>query len=124
MNYFPDDELRCKCCGKNLIDKEFLNKLNAMRAFLDFSFPISSGYRCPNHNNEVSHSGYDGPHTTGRAVDIQCSHKKAFEIITNAKNFGFTGIGINQKGAIKNRFIHLDDLVERGNRPRPHIWSY
>lgn len=36
--------------------------------------------------------------------------------------YGFTGIGINQKGG--NRFIHLDDCGPTTGRPRPTMWSY
>lgn len=121
-NYFSDAELGCSCCGKNLVDQEFLSKLNALRAFLDFPFNVTSGYRCPDHNENVSSTGRNGPHTTGRAVDIFCSHKQAFDIVTNARNFGFTGIGVKQRG--EGRFIHLDTLSETPNRPRPHVWSY
>lgn len=124
MKYFTDKELACKCCGKQLMQPDFMRKVEALRAELGFPFKVTSAYRCPDHNDEVSHTGRNGPHTSGRAIDIQCSHGKAFEIVTNARNFGFTGIGTSQRGAWKNRFIHLDDLEARDNRPRPHIWGY
>lgn len=120
--YFKPHELECSCCGKNLMQDEFMDRLDALRALLDFPFKLSSAYRCPDHNSTVSKTGRNGPHTTGRAVDILCSHEQAFDIITNARNFGFTGIGVKQKG--EGRFIHLDDLEHRANRPRPHVWSY
>lgn len=123
MKYFTHNELMCKCgCNKQLMSSEFVSKLEEMREALRFPFIVNSAYRCPEHNSNVSHTGRDGPHTSGRAIDIKCSHKQAFEIMSNAKRFGFTGVGIAQKGA--NRFIHLDDLTEKAGRPRPHVWGY
>ena len=119
MNYFSDDELKCKCCGENKFNPDTLARLNRLRHGLGFALPAASGYRCRNYNKE---KGYTQTHATGQAVDIRCSHKQAFEILKWAANFGFTGIGINQKG--NSRFIHLDDLPEANHRPRPHVWSY
>ena len=119
INYFTDEELSCKCCNENKFNPRTIDRLNALRDFCGFPFVISSAYRCEAYNKL---KGYTQTHATGQAVDIATSHKKAYDIITNAEQFGFTGIGINQKG--KGRFIHLDDLTELSNRPRPHIWSY
>lgn len=122
MKYFTNEELECSCCGKNLMQSDFMEKVEEMREALGFPFIVSSAYRCPDHNSVVSKTGRNGPHTSGRAIDIRCSHERAFEIISNAKRFGFTGVGVKQKG--EGRFIHLDDLTERSNRPRPTTWSY
>lgn len=100
---------------------DFMAKLVALRVFLDFPFPLSSAFRCPEHNNRVSSTGFDGPHTTGRSVDIAVSGNQAYEILANAPRFGFTGIGVHQRGG--NRFIHLDDL-QAPDFPRPWVWSY
>jgi hypothetical protein len=78
--------------------------------------------RCPEHNAKVSSTGYAGPHTTGRAIDIGVSHGRALELVRMALTSGFTGIGINQKG--NARFIHLDDIPDGEGQPRPTIWSY
>lgn len=120
MNYFTEKELRCRHCGENHIEPSFLEKLNRMRHEAGFPFPVSSAYRCPAHNMNVSSTGPNGPHTTGRAIDIKVSGERAFWIISNAARFGFTGIGVNQKGDYSGRFIHLDDLEEG----RPWVWSY
>jgi len=99
-----------------------MRKVIEMRKFLGFPFFVSSGYRCPDYNDIVSTTGRNGPHTTGRAIDILCDYEQAFLILSNAKRFGFTGVGVKQKGV--NRFIHLDDLTGSVNRPRPTVWSY
>jgi hypothetical protein len=35
-----------------------------------------------------------------------------------------TGIGVAQRGPHDKRFIHLDDLKNSEQNPRPWIWSY
>ncbi len=96
-------------------------RLQALRTKLEFPFPITSAYRCANHPIERQKK-MPGAHYTGRAVDIAVSHEKAYHLVQEALQAGFTGIGVKQKGAI--RFIHLDDLEDSPSRPRPHIWSY
>jgi len=118
-NYFTEKELSCPCCGVNGFNPITLKKFNALRRFLDFSMPMNSGYRCRAYNTL---KGYTQTHATGQAGDIACTHKQAVLINIHHSVFGFTGIGIQQKG--NGRFVHLDDLDEAPGRPRPHIWSY
>ena len=94
-------------------------KINAMRRELGFPFIVTSAYRCPEYNAQISSTGGDGPHTTGRAIDIAVSRKKAYKLLESAFDHGMTGIGVSQKGQV--RFIHLDDLY---NEYRPNVWSY
>ena len=61
-------------------------------------------------------------HATGLAVDILCRGTEAYKIITNACDYGFTGIGVSQKG--DNRFIHLDIATHADGKQRPTVWSY
>jgi len=123
--HFTVDELRCKCgCGKADMDPHFMNKLHAIRKTLDFPLPVSSGFRCSDYNQRVSKTGANGPHTTGRAVDIAISGKEAFFLVQYAANFHMQGIGVKQSGPNEQRFIHLDDLLEKDGFPRPRIWSY
>lgn len=120
--FFSDDELRCKCRKCNgQMNPTFMAKLVQLRSELGQPMHLSSAYRCPEYNALVSHTGTDGPHTTGRAVDIQCYGNLAYSIISFAEKYGITGIGISQKGDRKSRFIHIDDL--EGNT-RPWVWSY
>lgn len=122
IKHFTPLEFACKHCGDRGIDLAFVAKLDALRARLGFPMPVTSGYRCPIHNQAVSSTGPNGPHTTGQAADIGISGARARALVAAAIIDGFTGIGINQKGA--GRFIHLDTLAEPNHRPRPHIWSY
>ena len=100
------------------MDASFIDMLDDLREKLGFPFIITSGYRCPKHNKEVSNTGEAGPHTTGRAADISASGAHALDIIVHGYRSGFKGIGAKQKG--QGRFIHLDDIP----RPYPTFWSY
>lgn len=121
---FSIKELECKGSGELIVVPAFMDKLQALRDAFGKPIIITSGYRCPEYNNEVSGTGKDGPHTTGRAVDIDVRGLDALQIIFLAKRLEFTGFGVSQKG--DHRFIHIDDLTnEMGvTGPRPWIWSY
>lgn len=123
-SFFSDTELACKCgsCDGKMNDA-FMRKVVRLRTELDFPFAVSSAYRCPDYNDMVSSTGFDGPHTTGRAIDIRVSGKRAMRLLEAAIKAGFTGIGVSQKGAHGSRFIHLDDLDPK-THPRPALWSY
>lgn len=122
MRYFTESEFACKHCGEIKMGQAFLAMVDELRHRCGFPLVISSGYRCPEHNQRVSTTGPNGPHTTGRAVDIAVSRHRAHDVLRHAMAMGFTGIGVNQKGA--SRFIHLDMLREPEHAPRPSVWSY
>lgn len=119
---FSEDEFRCRHCGRADMDPAFLERLQTIRTIVNEPLIVSSGYRSPEHNDRVSSTGRDGPHTTGRAVDLAVSHGLAHKVIAAALATGITGLGVNQKG--RGRFLHLDDLPEAPGRPRPTVWSY
>lgn len=120
--HFKKSELACRCgCGR-LPSYVFMEKVERLRDRLGFPLVVTSGFRCPEHNNRVSRTGLSGPHTTGRAIDLGVSHAHALEVVRMALSMGFTGIGIKQHGT--GRFIHLDDLPNAEGQPRPHLWSY
>ncbi len=114
--------LQCPHCKGREIEGHFLMRLDQLRDAVGFPLRVSSGYRCPAHNAKGSSTGPDGPHTTGRAVDLAVSHWQAHRVVAEALKLGFTGIGVKQHGP--GRFIHLDDLPADVGRPRPTIWSY
>src|SRR5690625_2478038 len=95
---------------------------------------VISGDSAPldSHANLLVSQGFIVPHrpayryehlgpTTGRAVDIAVRGERAYWIVANANRYGFTGVGVSQKGG--SRFIHLDDL-SAPDYPRPSVWSY
>ena len=122
--HFSKAELACKCCGKADMEENFMERLEKLRGQYGKGMILSSAYRCSRHNNEVSKTGDDGPHTTGQAIDVLISGSNAHILLCLASKLGFTGIGVKQKGPHYQRFLHLDDLPRDEGRPRPWIWSY
>lgn len=123
MNYFSEDELRCKCgCEEYYFDEAVLDTLNSIRRDCGFPLPVSSGYRCPDHPIEAAKEASGRPigaHCTGKAVDIGVERERAHRLIESALAHGCPRIGVNQRGG--GRFIHLDwDYT----RPHPTVWSY
>ena len=123
--YFKADELACKCaypiCQRHGMNPAFMQHLIALRERLNFPFVIASGYRCPNHNADVSSTGATGPHTTGKAADIRIDGAAARILLDAAIQRRFEGIGIQQQGVRGRRFIHLD-MWERPEGPV--VWSH
>lgn len=129
MTYFLPSEFFCRCCGVERMNDAFVKKLDRLREACGFPLIITSGYRCPSYNDKIATTGRDGPHTTGRAVDIAATGDKALALLAAALNLNepdglrsFTGFGLKQKGVA--RFVHLDDLSYSIKRPRPWIWTY
>ncbi len=122
---FTYEEFGCKCgCGTNEMESMFIDDLQAVRTRCMFPFIVTSGYRCENHPIEKSKNA-PGPHNTGFAVDIAVSGKHALLVVAVAiEEAVWTGFGINQKGDMDKRIIHLDQCEEGPNRPRPWLWTY
>jgi len=119
--HFSDNELKCKHCGVLFMDEAFMNKLELLRTAYDRPMIITSGYRCPSYNDQIASTGREGPHTTGRAVDIRVSGADALKVVDWALRLGFTGVGLKQHGDHSGRYVHLDDLE---GPSRPCIWTY
>lgn len=120
--YFSIQEFTCHESGECLMDANFMQMLFQLRAEFAKPMKISSGYRSPAHNMQVSETGASGPHTHGKAADISIRGKDALMLIGLAIQHGFMGIGISQKG--DGRFVHLDLMTEAEGFPRPTCWTY
>ena len=115
---FNIDEFKCKCgCGHVSIHSDLLDLLQTARNTIG-AITISSAYRCPEHNDNVSSTGLSGPHTTSKAVDIHVSNsqhrKQLIDYFTNK----VTGLGIAKT------FIHIDILSPEELSHRPNCWLY
>lgn len=125
---FKPEEMACKCgqCGPEsglLVEPDSMDKLQAMRTGLGVPFYIISGYRCSNHPEERSKANStSGAHPNGQGFDVRAAGAFALTIVEQARDYGFTGVGVNQKG--KSRSVHLDDLPGSKAQPRPWLWSY
>jgi len=125
--HYPDfsaSEFVCRCgCGQGAdqMRAALLDKLQEIRTRLGRPLTITSGYRCPDHNQAVSQSGRDGPHTLGVAADVAVAGKDAWTVLALATQLGVPRIGVAQKGDHASSFLHLDVL----DTPiAPWIWSY
>ena len=126
---FTTNDMHCQCnygCGQNEMDDEFMRMLQELRDQAGFAFRISSARRCELHNSDISsHHLKIGIHTFGKAVDVLTGHistTKVLELIKQAQNIGFTGLGLNLRGDRKGRFIHIDNRGEDFSPPA--VWTY
>ena len=121
----PVKEWACKGDGSIVVETDFLDRVEALRKAVNRPLIITSGYRSPEYNVRVAESGPNGPHTTGRAVDIAIYGEHLHETVWHAMRLGFQGFGLAQKlgSAPANRFLHLDDLTQP-QFTRPLFWTY
>lgn len=123
--YFSRAEMRCKggpscdCKGQGLPKHSFMVSLEKVRRRVG-PMPVSSGFRCPSYNRDVGGTA-SSAHTLGLAADISCSKLVAIKIIVWGYVYGFRGFGVQQKGHLGGRYIHLDKM--KGSK-RPAIWNY
>jgi zinc D-Ala-D-Ala carboxypeptidase len=103
---FNKSEFDCSKTGKNFMQPEFMDRLQAMRTEAKFPFQITSGYRDITHPVEAA-KPKPGQHNHGLAADIACTPDTAYKLIKLALKHGFTGIGVSQKQGIP-RFVHID----------------
>ena len=70
---------------------------------------VSSARRCDHHNDQVSpaKNKKNGVHTLGQASDILISGERAMLLFEKARQIGFSGIGLSQRGDHASRFVHL-----------------
>ena len=122
-NYFSVDELKCKGTDECEMDEEFMKKLEALRHEFNEPMIVSSGYRHESYN-QVIRGAKNSPHLYGKAVDVVISGKSAYRLMKLAIQYGFTGIGVSQRGPHEKRFLHIDTMENSDTHPRPWIWSY
>ena len=116
---FSVNEMTCKCgCGRHEMDGEFMRMLQTLRDEMQGPLKVSSGFRCEEHNEMVSTPGRTGPHTKARATDDIISGERAMVLFEKARQIGFSGIGLSQKGDHAHKFVNLDTL------PRKALFSF
>lgn len=78
---FKREEFKCKCgnCDYDTVDVELVILLQELRDHFKAPIRVTSGNRCPAHNQDVggSKSSY---HIRGRAADIQVKDVSAFVV--------------------------------------------
>ena len=115
---FTPDEVKCQHCGELKIDEELMDLIQAARETLG-PLRITSGFRCSEHNNNISSTGPTGPHTTGKAIDIATKSSQQRKELIDYFASKVSGLGIAKS------FIHIDLLYEEDGFPgRPNSWVY
>jgi len=112
---FSTKELSCHCCGKCMMDKDFMTKLQTLRDAMGIRFNINSGFRCISHNQHVGGSLLS-KHISGIAVDISTrgwTLNNRYELIANAQRLRFKGIGIGRS------YVHIDTRETKSK-----MWVY
>jgi len=114
--YFTIDEFRCPCCGKVEIVPLLIELLDAARLRAGIPFYITSGYRCPKHNQAAG--GHPrSMHLLGAAADIRvASSVERYRILEALLRVGFRRIGIYPY------WIHADIGDYLGIAPTEVIW--
>ena len=106
--HFSREELQCGCCGGLYISRDFLRRLELLRKMIGRPLIPTSCSRCESHNKRVggaanSYHKFVPEVTKTRAVDIACTNSRfRYQLVENALEAGFTGIGIYSS------FVHLD----------------
>ena len=115
---FTPDEVKCSHCGELKINSDIMDLLQQARNDLG-PLSITSGYRCSEHNNNISSTGPNGPHTTGKALDISVKDSKHRKELITYFAPKVPGLGIAKS------FIHIDILTaEDGFEMRPNARKY
>ena len=115
---FTPDEVKCSHCGELKIDEELMDLIQEARENLG-PLRITSAFRCSEHNNNISSTGPNGPHTTGKAIDIAVKNSQQRKELIDYFATKVSGLGIAKS------FIHIDLLTdEDGFDARPNSWIY
>lgn len=123
FKFFPDEEFQRIGSDPEKMNQVFMEKLIELRFTLSEPLPLNSAWRSVPRNTKVG-GAKNSPHLYGKAVDLRVHGDVAFHVVSMAEQFGFTGVGVQQKGPVANRFIHLDDMEFSDTHYRPSIWSY
>ena len=87
--HFKPSEFTCPCCHELRLDPQLLVMLEKLRAELgDEPITITSGYRCPKHNQMIG-GAKRSQHMLGRAADIKAKHYTPAEVGHFARMLGF-----------------------------------
>lgn len=105
---FSLQEMSCRCCGQAKVREDLMDMLQATRTELGEPMVVTSGYRCPSRNHDVSKSKgmvTTGRHPRGEAVDVRTpdSGYRA-RLHAAARNNGFKSFAITPGGLA----LHMD----------------
>ena len=108
---FSVSEMSCRCgYGLYEMDEEFMRMLQELRNQMNGPLRETITRRCDRHNDAVStaKNKKNRVHTLGQASDILIFGERAMLLFEKARQMGFIGIGLSQRGYHAKRFVHLD----------------
>jgi uncharacterized protein YcbK (DUF882 family) len=121
--HFTRDEMKCKHTGFCEMTHAMMSVLERIRTEYGKPMIISSGYRDISHPVERN-KPHPGEHTFGMAADILVHGSDAQSLLYWAVMTGIKRIGVNQKGEMGQRYLHLG-IGDRDNGRFPvAVWSY
>jgi len=101
---FKLDDFRCPCCHDVDLNPFLVLALQWLRDLIGKPIVVTSGYRCPEHNNAIGGSA-GSQHLYGQAADIQCERETPEALAVFAEEipyFRTGGIGIY------DHHVHVD----------------
>lgn len=119
---FKKWEFDCSYTAENKMRPDFLEVLQQIRNTFGKPMVVNSGYRHFTHPVERAKES-PGTHFYGVAADISVSATDAMELIVIAHGYGIRRMGIGQKGADENKFVHID-IGDKELHFSPNLWSY
>jgi hypothetical protein len=105
---FSPREMACKGTALLMIDRDAMDRLQALRDTLGKPLIITSAYRSPEHNEDLRRRGIgaakNSPHMRGIAFDVRMDNHDPHEFEAAARAAGFTGFGYYPRSG----FMHID----------------
>lgn len=120
---FSKIEFNCSHTGRNEMQEDFMDMLQAIRTEYGMPMYVTSGFRDSTHPIEARKSK-PGEHSYGLACDVGIYGANAVKLLEVALKLGMPRIGIKQKGPVQGRFIHLGAASKEEGFNSPWIWSY
>jgi len=120
--HFTRDEMKCHFTGQCFMTHKMMKTLEDIRQHTG-PMVISSGYRDVSNPVERSKSK-PGEHTFGMAADVLIHGIDSLKLINVAMVYGVKRLGLNQKGDMTQRFIHLGVGDQDNGRFPAGIWTY
>ena len=103
---FSRHEFECRCCGRAEINQRLVDALQELRDLAGLPVRVTSGYRCPEHNQAIG-GATRSQHLLGTAADIVVRGMipaEMYRLAEDIEAFHNGGIGVYpDKG-----FIHVD----------------
>lgn len=121
-NFHPDTDpkLLCTCghpdCDRRSVDQPTLNRAQAAREIVGHPLTVTSGGRCPNHQDEL-HRSLPADHQKQQGIDIAVDGATRGNVVAAGLAAGFNAIGVAKT------FVHWG---RRPELPDGHVtmWVY